>query len=139
MYRVLLVASLFLLCACSSTHDLKRDGANLFGGGFIDDQIGEGFYLIKGFSNDSIFVTRESAANTFEYRAKQLCPEGFAEVRTVANAYKSAIPGMPNPYPALQLIETPRNVITSKIGYVLCGNSPITLEQAKAIVVSRTE
>ncbi|MNR83674.1 hypothetical protein D3C72_144560 [compost metagenome] len=139
MHRVLLVASLLLLCACSSTHDLKRDGANFFGGGFIDDQIGEGFYLIKGFSNESIFVTKESAANTFEYRAKQLCPEGFAEVRAITNAYKSATPGMPNPFLTLQVIETPRNVITSKIGYVLCRNSPIALEEAQAIVVSRTE
>lgn len=138
MYRIFSIVGLILLCSCSSTHDLKRDGINIFGGGFLDDQIGDGFYLVKGFSNESMFVTKDSAANTFEYRAKQLCPQGYEEVRAHTNAYKSAIPSM-DPTPGFPVIKAPRNVITSKIGYILCSNSPVSLEEAKAIVISRTE
>lgn len=139
MYRIFSLVGLILLCSCSSTHDLKRDGINILGGGFLDDQVGDGFYLIKGFSNTALFATKDSAASTFEYRAKQLCPEGYAEVRAVTNAYKPAIPSAnPGPQP-FAIFEAPRNVITSKIGYILCSNSPVTLEEAKAIVKSRTE
>jgi len=31
-----------LASACSYTHDLKRDGFNVFGGGLIDDEKGLG-------------------------------------------------------------------------------------------------
>jgi hypothetical protein len=120
-------------------HDIKRDGHNFFGGGFIDDQIGPGLHFIKAFSNTSPFVTSESAAKTFQYRADQLCPNGFTEVRKIVSAYQSSTPNMPVPIKGVGLIDTPKSVITSKIGHVLCNDSPISLYEAKMLVTPENE
>lgn len=50
------------------------------GGGYIDDEIGPGLYMIKAFGNPSMFVITDAAADTYEYRAKQLCPQGYEEI-----------------------------------------------------------
>jgi len=131
-----------LLAACSSTHDLKRDGLNFFGGGFIDEQVGPGLYLVKAFSNMSPIPTPDSAARTFLFRAKQLCPAGYEEVRTVADAYESSsaatvvIPDIKRP--GLSVVAPPP-VVTSKIGHIRCIDSPLTLYEAKAFVSPESE
>jgi hypothetical protein len=141
MLRHIALTILAMLSACSSNHDLKRDGFNIFGGGFIDDQIGPGLHLIKAFSNTSPLATPDSAAKTFDNRARQLCPTGYTEVRVVSDAYKSMTPGpmvqVPN-QPGLS-VQGPGPVVTSKIGHVLCNNSPITLHEAKALVTPENE
>lgn len=62
MIRVLLMTAALMLCGCASTHHIGRDGLNVLGGGFIDDKVGPGLCLIKGFSNRSPFVTADAAA-----------------------------------------------------------------------------
>lgn len=138
MFRLFLLVTLLAIGACSSTHDLKRDGTNIFGGGFIDDKIGPGLYLIKAFSNTSFFATHESAAETFEYRAMQLCPNGYEELRVISDAYESMTPGPTVPVPGFPgvAVSGPKQVITSKIGHVRCRDAPITYKEAKALVGS---
>lgn len=136
MLRYIILAALFTLGACESTHDLKRDGANVLGGGFIDEEIGPGLYLIKAFSNTSFFVTPESAAKTFEYRAKQLCSGGYEEIRVLTDAYNSMTPvpkiSIPS-RPGLN-VEGLNQVITSKIGHVRCSDAPISYDEARALL-----
>lgn len=131
-----------LLAACSSTHDLKRDGLNMFGGGFIDEQVGPGLYLVKAFSNISPIPTPDSAAKTFRYRAEQLCPAGYEEVRTLANAYRSSSGAMiitPDiKRPGLS-VDAPPPVVTSKIGHIRCIDSPLSLYEARAFVSPESE
>jgi len=136
MLRHIALTVFAMLSACSSNHDLKRDGFNIFGGGFIDDQIAPGLHRIKAFSNTSPLATPDSAAKTFANRAKQLCPTGYTEVRVVSDAYRSMTPGpmvqLPN-QPGL-IAQGPGPVVTSKIGHVLCDGSPISLNEAKKLV-----
>ncbi|MCB1727227.1 MAG: hypothetical protein KDI22_07335 [Gammaproteobacteria bacterium] len=40
-----------VLAGCSSSHDLKRDGENLFGGGFADREITPGLYQLTASAN----------------------------------------------------------------------------------------
>lgn len=137
--RRLILCFVITLAACSSTHDLKRDGFNIFGGGFIDETVGPGLYLIKGFSNTSPIATPDSAAKTFEYRAQQLCPNGYTEVRAVSDAYASMTPGALVPVPNANLaVPGPKAVITSKIGHVLCVDSPLTLYEARMLFAPET-
>lgn len=136
---------LLLTSACSSTHDLKRDGPNYLGGGggFIDDEMAPGVYRIKGFSNTSPFSTPDSAAKTFRYRAEQLCPAGYDEVRSVADSYRSLSGGVtvaPDPInsPAVS-IALPPPVITSKIGFIRCNDSPLSLYEAQMLVAPTSD
>ena len=105
----------------------------------MDDQLGPGLYLIKAFSNLSPFVTAESAAKTFDYRAKQLCPSGFTEIRYVVAAYNSSIQPVSVPIKGSQNLDLPGYVTTAKIGHVLCNGSPITPYEAKALVAPESE
>ncbi len=141
MIKYFFYAILLTLTACSSTHDLKRDGLNIFGGGFIDEELGPGVYFIKAFSNTSLISTPKSAANTFEYRAKQLCPIGYEEIRTLSNAYQSMTPGSDIPIPNKPgfFMQGPQMVITSKIGHIRCNDAPITINEAKSLVTANGE
>lgn len=134
---------LLLGSACSSTHDLKRNGPNyLGGGGFIDDEMAPGVYRIKGFSNTSLFAAPDSAAKTFRLRAEQLCSAGYEEVRSVANSYRPQSNGVtvaPDPKnPALTVL-LPPPPITSKIGFVRCKDSPLSLYEAQMLVAPQSD
>lgn len=120
------------LGACVSTHDLKRDGANLFGGGFIDEELGPGFFILKGYSNLSPFSTPNSAAKTFHLRAEGLCPNGYTEVAASTHAYQSSPSGEITIKKTT--VHLPGNTVTSKSGYVLCSDSPISSKEAAAYV-----
>lgn len=141
--RALLLLLPLLNCACSSTHDLKRDGPNYLGGGggFIDDEMAPGVYRIKGFSNLALFATPDSAAKTFRYRAEKLCPAGYDEIRSSLNSYRSSsggvtiVPDPKNPIP----VELPPPVITSKIGFVRCNDSPLSFREAQMLVTADDE
>lgn len=130
-----------LVGSCASTHDLKRDGPNLFGGGFTDEQMGPGFFLIKAFSNTSPIPTPDSAARTFHYRATQLCPSGYSEIRGVTGAYSSSTPGPTVVVPGKHggPVDLPGHVITSRIGHVLCTDSPLSVDEALAYLNRHAE
>lgn len=115
-----IVLSIFLT-GCASSHDLNRDGINFFGGGFIDQKIAPGLYLIKAFSNSLMVATSGAAARTFTNRAGELCQKGFVEIRSVSNSYKASG-------------QRPLDDVKSKIGHVLCNDSPITVDEARALV-----
>ena len=106
-----------LLVGCASSHDLKRDGINFFGGGYLDEKAAPGFFLVKAFSNSLMVSTSDAAARTFSNRATELCPKGYVEIRTLADSYKD---------------RTQR--VNSKIGHVLCNDSPLTAGEARTLL-----
>lgn len=132
--------SALIVSGCASTHDIKRDGHNFFGGGgFIDDQVGPGLHLIKAFSNISPFVTTSSAAKTFEYRANQLCPDGYVEIRAITDAYQSSTPNPSVPVKGVGTVDLPKAIISSKIGHILCNDSPISAYEAWMLITPESE
>ncbi|MFZ2334469.1 MAG: hypothetical protein WAW35_06105 [Sideroxyarcus sp.] len=143
MIKHIWLLALLLGSACSSTHDLKRDGPNyLGGGGFIDDEIAPGVYRIKGFSNTSLFATPDAAAKTFRLRAEQLCPAGYEEVRSVANSYRpqnGEVAVRPDPKNPAVTALLPPPPITSKIGFVRCNDSTLSLYEVQMLVTPESE
>jgi hypothetical protein len=119
------------LCACSSTHDIKRDGQSLLGGGFIDEQEGPGLYLVKAFANISPFPTPAAAESTFRYRANQLCPQGYTELGVRAASYVAEGGPPPITLGSGVTFRADRRV-TSRIGHILCNDSPLTAHEATA-------
>ena len=106
------------MAGCASDHDLKRDPVTFTGAGFIDRVVAPGVYEIKAFSDNLLFVS--SAARTFDSRASTLCPSGFAEVRAVEDTRRGT--------------GAPTSHIQSKIGYVRCNDSLLTMREAQALV-----
>lgn len=107
------------LTGCASDHDLKRNGYNLAGGGFIDDEIRPGLYSIKGYSNTSIFpsLERDGAAKTFFKRADALCGIGtYTVVDHNLGTYSASVH------------------VTFMAGHVLCANSSLTVEEARKVL-----
>jgi len=107
------------LTGCASDHDLKRNGYNLAGGGFIDDEIQPGLYLIKGYNNASIFpsLEKDGAARTFLKRADALCGIGaYTIINKNLGTYSASVR------------------VTFVAGHVLCANSSLTVEEARKIL-----
>lgn len=112
-----------LITGCASDHDLKRNGPNFFGGGYIDDELGIGLYSVKGFSNYPPLSTPDSAYKTFANRSEALCKGiGYKIINANHGAYATSTPGTP-PLPIIFIA-----------GNILCADSPITLEEAKKLL-----
>jgi hypothetical protein len=108
------------LAGCASDHDLKRNGYNVMGGGFIDDEVRPGLYLIKGYSNFAVLpsLERDGAAKTFFRRADALCGAGaYTVVNYNLGTYSASVH------------------VTFMAGHVLCTNSGITVEEARKILL----
>ena len=117
--RLLPVVIACALTGCASDHDLKRNGYNLAGGGFIDNEIRPGLYSIKGYSNFAILSSLEEdgAARTFYKRADALCgPGAYTVVNHNLGTYSASVR------------------VTFMAGNDLCANSGITLEEARKIL-----
>lgn len=116
---LLLGAVACTLSGCGSDHDLKRNGYNVMGGGFIDDEVSPGLYAIKGYSNFAIFssLERDGAERTFLRRADTLCGAGaYTVIDYKFGGYNSNLH------------------VTYVTGHVLCANSGITAEEARKIL-----
>jgi hypothetical protein len=115
----LLLAAACALAGCASDHDLKRNGYNLAGGGYIDDEIRTGLYSIKGYSNFSMLpgLERDGAAKTFFRRADALCGAGaYTVVNSNLGTYAASVR------------------VTFMAGHVLCANSGMTVAEARSIL-----
>jgi hypothetical protein len=119
LLRLLPVVIACTLTGCASDHDLKRNGYNLAGGGFIDDEIRPGLYSIKGYSNFAILpsLEQDGAAKTFFKRADALCGAGaYTVLNHNLGTYSASVH------------------VTFMAGHVLCANSGITVEEARKIL-----
>jgi hypothetical protein len=119
LHLLLLVIACSLM-GCASNHDLKRNGYNVMGGGFIDDEVRPGLYLIKGYSNFAVLpsLERDGAARTFFRRADALCGAGaYTVVNYNLGTYSASVH------------------VTFMAGHVLCANSGITVEEARKILL----
>jgi hypothetical protein len=108
-----------------------------FGGGYIDDLLGDGLYSIKAFANLSIFQAHESAAETFQRRANILCKNGYQEINIVVDSYavqKSALVWLPQGKAVIP-VQTKGLRVTSKIGYVQCLDSKLNREEVEKIII----
>lgn len=115
---------LALISGCASDHDLQRDGQNVFGGGFIDEEHGVGLYLVRAFSNISPFSTPNSAFQTFTKRAETLCQgKGYKIVNSNLGTYDTSIPMTPPPK------------VTFMAGNILCSDSTLTFDEAKKLLL----
>lgn len=126
----------FSFVSCSSTHDLKNEGINPFGGGYIDDLLGDGLYLIKAFANLSI-KAHESAGETFQRGAKTLCKNGYQEINLVADSHaaqKSALVWLPQGKSVIPIL-TKGMRFDSKIAYVQCLDSKLNHEEVEKIII----
>jgi hypothetical protein len=116
---VLSVVIACTLSGCQSDHDLKRNGYNVMGGGYIDDEVSPGLYSIKGYSNFAIFssLERDGAERTFLRRADTLCGAGaYTVIDYKFGGYNANLH------------------VTYVTGHVLCANSGITPEEARKIL-----
>lgn len=117
------LVTIALISGCASDHDLKRDGQNFFGGGYIDDELGVGLYSIKAFSNSALFSTPDSAYKTFANRAETLCRgTGYKIINSNLGTHDTLTSG------------TTTLKVTFMAGNILCSDSPITFEEAKKLL-----
>lgn len=110
-----------VLAGCSSSHDLKRDGENLFGGGFADREITPGLYQLTASANTTPWPNFGAARDTWQGRTEQLCGgNGFQEIVTSQGA---GFRGTTPLYFSYGLAPEVRQYNTAITGYILCDTS----------------
>lgn len=120
--------ALIVLCGCASTHNLKTDGSNPFGGGFADQEIVPGLYYMTAIGNTSPWPSFSAAIGTWRGRADQLCGKDAYQELTASTA--AGFQGFTPAYvrPGLMLDVPKYN--TSISGYILCASSRMTRNEA---------
>ena len=119
MKKYSLIFTLSILSACSSYHNLKEDGNNALGGGFIEEKIDDGLYELTARSNFAPWAQFGSAEKTYNKRATELCSTNYINLESERSAFDST--GM-------------NHIIAQIKGYILCENSSIQEQQAMELV-----
>jgi len=122
-----------IIGGCASTHNL-RDGMNVFGGGFIEEDLRPGLYEMSARANTGLWPSYDAAAQTWRLRAESLCgAAGFVDIAIsehsggkVAETYV---------WRAGMLPVARYNAVKS--GYVLCKTSGMSTEQALTFLNDR--
>jgi hypothetical protein len=116
-----------LLSSCAPMHDLKNEGASLFGGGFYDREIRPGIYWLSAKTNAAVFVNVSGARNTWVARADQLCGRGsYSEYQVAESTYErpgsSGHPWLSNP------------IISQRQGYIACHAAGQSDENVREVI-----
>jgi len=124
----LALLTLVVAGGCTSTHNLKTDGHNPLGGGFADEEIRSGLYLLTATGNMSPWPSFTAANGTWRGRADQLCGKNAYQEITISRdaGYQGTTPTYVSPS---MMLDIPRHN-TSVSGYVLCNASGMTRNEA---------
>jgi hypothetical protein len=113
---------------CSSTHDLKRDGFNGFGGGFSDEEIRPGLYKLVAIGNVAPWPSFSAAKGTWQGRADKLCGPGAYQ--EIVEDQQPGLRGYALTFVQPGVVLSLPRYNTSIRGYVLCNSSGMTREDA---------
>lgn len=128
--RLPLLAAVLALSGCASTHNLRTDGNNLFGGGFIDEELRPGLYRMTAKSNMAIWPSFGAARSTWASRANELCgKDAYTAFDTTASE------GRTQPFPLVPhhsvVVFSASNYSATISGYLLCNSSSLSVDQAR--------
>lgn len=128
MKFVLLFVWVVSLSGCASTHDLAS-GPNHFGGGVSTIELKPGFFRVLARTNWAPWNNFDAARRSWEKLANSTCGEGkWKEIASKEQAQDVGVMRTPVPY-----------IVTEKIGYVLCKNSQMTVEEARALAIRQVD
>ena len=129
MKFVLILVSSTVLLGCASTHNLSA-GPNYLGGGVSTTELKPGFFRIVARTNFAPWSNYSAAKSSWEKLANSACGEGkWKEIAVKEQAHDTGM----NPLGFVPYI------VTERIGYVLCRHSPITIQEAKSVVLEQVE
>lgn len=129
LLRQLFVLASAILAGCASTHNLKTEGNNLFGGGFIDRELRPGLYRMTARSNNAVWPSFAAARSTWQARAEELCGKDSYTTFDTATSEGRA---HPVPFVLRPGVVLPAYTYNATIsGYLLCKSSSLTVDQAR--------
>lgn len=128
LWAIYLFLALIALSGCASTHNLKTDGMNPLGGGFVEDEVRPGFYRLTATANLAPWPSFEAARQTWRGRADQLCGENAYQ--EIGESQDAGYRGSTSAYVHPGLMVNAPSFNTSLSGYVLCNASGMTREMA---------
>ncbi len=131
-----------LMTGCASSHNLRTEGDNPWGGGFVDEEVLPGFHRLTAIGNATLWASPESARRTWRNRADQLCgkdayqeiavdsAEGKRDTTSVVVLSKHYAPIF---YAGVEKYNT------SMHGYILCNSSELSIDAAIAYLHDTAE
>lgn len=127
-----------LLASCSSTHNLKTDGTNVMGGGFLDDEVVPGIHRLTASSNRAPWPSMDAARETWKYRADQLCgKDAHQSFETSVSDGLGAVPTIIFLPSASMFVLQSYNASIG--GYVVCSSTGMSIPQAQRFLLAREE
>ncbi|MBL9217001.1 MAG: hypothetical protein JNG82_00825 [Opitutaceae bacterium] len=121
----LIVLSL-ALAGCASYNDLNGRKGMSSTGGFRDQKLGDGLFLITAMSGFAPWENQAGARKTFSRRAVELCGDDRFTVLWFDEQSMSAT-GLD------------AHIVTTAIGYALDKDSPLSGDEAKRIINAERE
>lgn len=129
-----LVLGITALAGCASTHNLKADGINILGGGFIEEELQPGFFRMSATSNTALWASTDGAAETWKKRADHLCgKDAYVNIDTF-NSQDSRLSPVSLRHGVVVWGSASNATIS---GYVLCNSSRMTVGDATDFLKNR--
>ena len=122
LQRFLLLQLLVMSAACTSMHNIKKDGYNPLGGGYYDDEMKTGLHWLQAKSNFAAWPNYDSARKTWKTRAEQLCGNSDYQALRVKES-------VTEPWSADGL-----HLVTTREAFVVCRSSGLSIEEARRVL-----
>jgi hypothetical protein len=126
MKAIALLILFSFLVGCASYGDLNEKNGASVTGGFKDQALGKGLFFVEAASGFAPWANSGGSRATFDRRASELCG---GRKYTLLWIYEET--GTPTGFRSQKS--------TTVVGYILAGDSPLTIEEAKRVVNAARE
>jgi hypothetical protein len=125
---VFALAGLMSVAGCASNHDLSK-GTNMLGGGYKQEEIGQGLFFIYARSNHAPWANVEAARATWRTGAERACASAeYDELKIQENEKDTG----------LQNSGGLRYLVTERTGYAKCDSSTLSKEETDKLIARNT-
>lgn len=116
MYKVLYTFLFVGLAGCASSHDLSS-GNNMLGGGYKQEEVGNGLFSIYARSNHAPWANVEAARITWRNGAEKACGSGEYDELAIKENEKDT---------GLQNSSGVRYFVSERTGFAKCDSSSLS-------------
>jgi len=119
MRAIRLIMATAFLCGCASSHNVATGSANLLGGGYYQQKVHDGIFLISVKTNWAPWTSTSTARSSWREHARALCgSERFRELEITEGSYDQGL----------------RQIVTTRDGYAVCEKTDLSDEAALALI-----
>ncbi len=91
MNRLIAISLTILISGCTANRNMLKEGPNMYGAGYMEEEVVDGVFKIYVKHNPSMFAGQQDVNEDWHKRAKRLCGEhGYRELKSYGSGRRDS-------------------------------------------------